>query len=44
MPFDRDMRELGELLADAQIGRLLGAVKIPLLMRRRLAHIRSLFQ
>ena len=44
MPFDRDMRELGELLAGAQIGRLLGAVKIPLLMRRRLAHIRSFFQ
>ncbi len=44
MPFDRDMRELGELLADAQIGRLLGAVKLPLLLRRRLAHIRSFFQ
>jgi acyl-CoA reductase-like NAD-dependent aldehyde dehydrogenase len=44
MPFDRDLRELGELLADAQIGKVLGAVKIPLLMRRRLAHIKSFFR
>jgi succinate-semialdehyde dehydrogenase/glutarate-semialdehyde dehydrogenase len=44
MPFDRDLRELGELLADAQIGKVLGAVKIPLLMRRRLAHLKSFFR
>jgi len=43
MPFDRDTRALGDLLADAQIGKLLGAVKIPLLLRRRLQHIRSFF-
>jgi acyl-CoA reductase-like NAD-dependent aldehyde dehydrogenase len=44
MPFDPDTRALGDLLADAQIGRILGAWKIPLLLRRRLPHIRSFFQ
>jgi acyl-CoA reductase-like NAD-dependent aldehyde dehydrogenase len=44
MPFDRDARELFDLLGDVQVGRLLGAWKIPLLIRRRLAHVRSFFR
>ena len=33
--------ELGETLADAQIGQLLGAWRLPLLMRQRLKTIRD---
>jgi acyl-CoA reductase-like NAD-dependent aldehyde dehydrogenase len=43
MPFDPDTRELGDLLADALIGKVLGAWKIPLLLRRRLSHVKSFF-
>jgi acyl-CoA reductase-like NAD-dependent aldehyde dehydrogenase len=43
MPFDRDLEALGEALADAQLGRILGAWKIPLLLRRRLRRIRDFF-
>jgi acyl-CoA reductase-like NAD-dependent aldehyde dehydrogenase len=44
MPYDKALIELGELLADAQIGRFAGAWKIPLLMRRRLKTIRDSFR
>ena len=43
MPFDQDMRDLGEALADAQIGRILGAWKIPFLLRRRMKRIKAFF-
>jgi len=43
MPFDQDLQSLGEALAEAQLGRLLGAWKIPLLMRRRVQTIRRFF-
>jgi acyl-CoA reductase-like NAD-dependent aldehyde dehydrogenase len=41
MPYDDTLREIGEALADAQIGVLGNAWKLPLLMRRRLAALRS---
>ncbi len=44
MPFDRTLRELGEALVKAQLGELLGAVKLPLLLRRRQQRIRRFFQ
>lgn len=43
LPYDAGLRELGELLADAQLGRLLGAWRLPLLFRERTAHIRRFF-
>jgi len=43
MPFDRDLGDLGKLLIDAQLGRLLGAWKLPLIMRRRIQKIQSFF-
>ncbi|MGO9836055.1 MAG: aldehyde dehydrogenase family protein [Polyangiaceae bacterium] len=44
MPYDATLRELGETLADAQIGRIAGAWKLPLLMRRRLKTLRDFFR
>jgi acyl-CoA reductase-like NAD-dependent aldehyde dehydrogenase len=44
MPFDRTLRDLGEALIRAQLGDVLGAVKIPLLMRRRKKRIRDFFR
>jgi acyl-CoA reductase-like NAD-dependent aldehyde dehydrogenase len=44
MPYDGDLRELGELLADAQLGNIAGAWKLPLLIRRRLRTIRAFFR
>jgi acyl-CoA reductase-like NAD-dependent aldehyde dehydrogenase len=44
MPYDDTLRDLGETLADAQIGRVLGAWKLPLLIRRRLKTIREFFR
>jgi acyl-CoA reductase-like NAD-dependent aldehyde dehydrogenase len=43
MPFDRELLELGELLSDAQLGRILGAWKIPLLLRRRVETVKRFF-
>ncbi len=43
MPFDSDLGKLGEALADAQIGRVLGAWKIPLLLRKRMKRVREFF-
>lgn len=44
MPFDRTLRDLGEALVKAQLGDLLGAVKIPFLMRRRMKRVREFFR
>jgi acyl-CoA reductase-like NAD-dependent aldehyde dehydrogenase len=43
MPYDDDLVEFGEAVADAQLFKLENAWKIPLLLRRRLRAIRSFF-
>lgn len=43
MPYDDAMHELGHTLADAQVGVLSGAWKIPLLMRKRIAALKAFF-
>lgn len=43
MPFDKTLGELGALLTDAQAGRVLGAWKIPLLLRKRMQRVREFF-
>jgi acyl-CoA reductase-like NAD-dependent aldehyde dehydrogenase len=43
MPYDPTLREIGETLADAQVGVLWNAWKLPLLMRKRLAALRNFF-
>jgi acyl-CoA reductase-like NAD-dependent aldehyde dehydrogenase len=43
MPYDDDLRRLGELLADALIGRIVGAWRIPLLLRKRARTVRDFF-
>jgi succinate-semialdehyde dehydrogenase/glutarate-semialdehyde dehydrogenase len=43
MPFDPTAFELGDILADAQLGRVTRAVKLPLLLRRRLSRIQRFF-
>jgi len=44
MPFDRTFRDFGDALADAQIGRVLEALKIPLLIRRRAQRLREFWR
>jgi acyl-CoA reductase-like NAD-dependent aldehyde dehydrogenase len=44
MPYDQALRDLGETLADAQVGKVLGAWKLPLLIRQRLQTIRGFFR
>jgi hypothetical protein len=44
MPFDRAVQELGELLADAQIGRIAHVWKLPLLLRSRVETVRRFFK
>jgi acyl-CoA reductase-like NAD-dependent aldehyde dehydrogenase len=44
MPFDRTLRELGEALIEAQIGNVLGAVRIPFLMRKRQKRVRDFYK
>lgn len=44
LPVDDDLLQLGRALADAQIGRLLKAVRTPLLLRRRIQTIKSFFR
>ncbi|MFO0587942.1 MAG: aldehyde dehydrogenase family protein [Polyangiaceae bacterium] len=44
LPYDKSLVELGNLLADAQIGKILRAWKIPLLMRERAARVRDFFR
>jgi acyl-CoA reductase-like NAD-dependent aldehyde dehydrogenase len=43
LPYDDTLLDLGDVLADAQIGRLERAWRIPLLMRRRIKKIREFF-
>jgi len=43
MPYDDALRRLGELLADAQIGRIGGAWRIPFLLRERVKTVRAFF-
>jgi acyl-CoA reductase-like NAD-dependent aldehyde dehydrogenase len=44
MPYDQSLRELGSILADAQIMRLKNAWKLPLLMRARVDTVRKFFR
>jgi acyl-CoA reductase-like NAD-dependent aldehyde dehydrogenase len=44
MPYDAPLRELGETLADAQVGRIGNAWKLPLLMRQRMKTLREFFK
>lgn len=43
LPYDDTLRHLGELLADAQLGRLGGAWRIPLLLRARARKLKEFF-
>lgn len=43
MPFDRSLEKLFSLLADAQVGRVLEAWRIPALLRRRGSAVRRFF-
>jgi len=43
MPYDRALRDLGHTLADAQIGRIAGAWRLPLLLRARARTVRAFF-
>jgi acyl-CoA reductase-like NAD-dependent aldehyde dehydrogenase len=43
MPFDQDLRELGEALVHAQLGNVLRALSLPRLMRRRVRRISHFF-
>ncbi len=44
MPYDETLTQLGELLADAQLGRLGQAWRIPLLLRKRIRTVRKFFR
>jgi acyl-CoA reductase-like NAD-dependent aldehyde dehydrogenase len=44
MPYDADLREMGSILADAQIFKLLRAWKLPFLMRKRVETVRKFFR
>jgi succinate-semialdehyde dehydrogenase/glutarate-semialdehyde dehydrogenase len=44
MPFDRELYEFGELLCDAQIGRIGRAWRIPLIAKKRIDTIRNFFK
>jgi acyl-CoA reductase-like NAD-dependent aldehyde dehydrogenase len=44
MPYDAPLRELGETLADAQVGKIGNAWKLPLLMRQRMKTLRAFFR
>ena len=43
MPFDRDLHDLGEALVFAQLGKVLKALRLPLLMRSRVRRIKTFF-
>ena len=43
MPFDQALLDLGDILADAQVGRLMRAWRLPLLLRARVATVRKFF-
>jgi len=44
MPYDDTLRTLGDTLADAQVGQLARAWKLPLLMRQRIKTLRAFFR
>ena len=44
MPFDTDLWKLGELLADAQVNKLLQAWRIPMLLKKRAQTLRDFFR
>ena len=44
MPYDDALLQLGELLADAQLGKLTQAWRIPLLLRNRIKTLRAFFK
>lgn len=44
MPYDETLRELGDVLADAQIMRLLRAWKLPILMKKRVETVKRFFR
>jgi hypothetical protein len=44
MPFDRTLKELGEALIQAQLGNVIGAAKLPLLLRKRAKAVREFFR
>lgn len=44
MPFDRVLRDIGEAVIKAQLGDVLAAIKVPLLMARRKKRIRDFFR
>ena len=43
LPYDAELEELGHLLADAQLGKLTRAYKIPLLLRKRVKAVKAFF-
>lgn len=43
MPYDDVLRDLGDLLAGAQIGQLVSAWRIPFLLRKRVENLRAFF-
>jgi len=43
MPFDQNLRELGEALIHAQLGNVAKALSVPFLMRRRVRRIKNFF-
>jgi len=43
VPYDSDLEELGHLLAEAQLGKLTRAYKIPLLLRKRVKAVKAFF-
>jgi acyl-CoA reductase-like NAD-dependent aldehyde dehydrogenase len=43
MPYDRSLWKMGDLLADAQLGRVTQAWKLPIIWRQRLQTIRKFF-
>jgi acyl-CoA reductase-like NAD-dependent aldehyde dehydrogenase len=44
MPYDEALWEMGELLADAQLGRLARAWRLPLVIRERVRKLRAFFR
>jgi acyl-CoA reductase-like NAD-dependent aldehyde dehydrogenase len=43
LPYDKTLVEIGSLLADAQVGKILRAWKLPFLMRERVNRVREFF-
>jgi acyl-CoA reductase-like NAD-dependent aldehyde dehydrogenase len=43
LPYDKSLVELGHLLADAQVGKILGAWKLPFLLKKRADKLKKFF-